>query len=56
MTEREYLKGLMSEIHELNVNIIALTKELASQKKYLADIFNRIKWIQVKLGLRSMPE
>ena len=56
MTEKEYLAGLLSEIHELNLNIIALTKQLESQKKYLADVFNRVVWIQQRLGLRRMTK
>jgi hypothetical protein len=56
MTEKEYLAGLLSEIHELNLNIIALTNQLESQKKYLADVFNRVVWIQQRLGLRRMPK
>ena len=56
MSEKEYFAGLMSELHELNKNVLELTKELASNKKYLADVFNRVVWIQQKLGMRRMKK
>ncbi len=56
MSEKEYLAGLLSEIHELNVNIIALTKEIDGLHHYLVNVMDRVVWIQQKLGLRRMPK
>lgn len=53
--EKEYLASLMSEIHELNVNIIALAKEISGLKKHMADVRERVVWVQQNLGLRRMP-
>ncbi|GAI34128.1 unnamed protein product [marine sediment metagenome] len=53
--EKEYLAGLLSEIHELNVNIIALANSIDNLKKYMVDVKNRVVWVQQNLGLRRMP-
>lgn len=51
-----YEKELMNEIHELHLAITELSKEVSSLKKFLADVYNRIVWIQQKLGLRRVQK
>jgi len=51
----EFYKHMMAEVHELNKNILELAGQVESLKKYMADIFNRVVWVQQKLGLRRMP-
>ncbi len=55
MDDPDWSRELMSEIHELNVNIIALTKEISGMKKHMADVRARVVWVQQNLGLRRMP-
>lgn len=45
----EYIKHLLSEIHELNVNILELAGQISNLKKYMADVFHRVVWIQKRL-------
>ena len=51
----DYLKHLLSEIHELNGNILQLAGEISALKKHMADVRARVVWVQQKLGLRKMP-
>ena len=50
------MKNLMSEIHELNVNIIELAGQISGLKKYVIDVKERVVWVQQNLGLRRMPK
>jgi len=53
MTE-EFYKHMMAELHELNMNIKELTKELSRLKKYMVELNERVVWVQQQLGLKRM--